>query len=237
MNTNTLESIWNNIIDFLPTLIGIIIVLVVGFIVAKIVAKLVKSAMKKADKKMSRHSGREIRSAHSVSKFVYYILVVIVLLIALSILGVEGVLSPLENMLNEFLLFIPNLIAALIIGYIGYILAKVISEIGGSLTRGLQSKSRRIGVSEAVKLDKIITPIIFILIFVPILIVALDTLQMNAISEPATDMLYGILTAIPEILAGIVILAIFYAIAKFLAPMVTNILREMGAEKLVQKWD
>ena len=49
----------------------------------------------------------------------------------LSTLGLDGVLDPIKNLLNEILGFLPNIIAAGVIGFVGYIIAKVVSSLIG----------------------------------------------------------------------------------------------------------
>jgi hypothetical protein len=52
-------------------------------------------------------------------------------MIVLEMLGVSNVLEPVKDMVNKFLSFIPNLIAAGIIGFAGYIIATLASEVIG----------------------------------------------------------------------------------------------------------
>ena len=49
--------------------------------------------------------------------------------LALEKLGMSSVLDPLKNMLDEFTGFIPNIIGAGLVCYIGYMLATIVSEL------------------------------------------------------------------------------------------------------------
>ncbi len=234
---NFLEPLYARLGNTLPGVLGGLLILVVGWIVAGFIRKLVAKALRKADfdDRVSRRGQRKMKVEDTISKFVYYIILVFVLMLALNVMGVESVLAPLQNLINEFLGFIPNIIAAGIIGFAGYIIAQIAAELTGTLTRSLESASGKLGLKDNVSLDRILKQVVFVLVFVPILIVALDTLQMEAIAEPATDMLQSILSAIPNILAGALILVIFYVIARFVSPVVTEVLQNVEADQLPER--
>lgn len=77
--------------------------------------------------------------------------------------------------------------------------------------------------------------IVFFLIFIPILITAFDTLQMRAISEPATAMLNDVIDAIPNVLAAVVLLVVFYFIAKYVSQLVATLLDNMGIDRFAER--
>ena len=111
-----------------------------------------------------------------VGNIFYYLIMIIVLLIVLEILGISEVLAPLENMLNEFLMFIPNLIGAFLIAFIGYVLAKFVSNlinIGGGIIDRWVDKT---GFKDTDRLVDIVRKLVFIIIFIPFLIQAFNTL-------------------------------------------------------------
>ena len=140
-----LENIANHISDFLPDLLGAILVLLIGWLIAKGIKSLIVRLLKKTrwDEKVFGKSKIEDTNVF-LANIVYYIIMIIVILIVLEILGVDQVLTPLENMVSEFLGFIPNLIGAILIGFIGYILAKFVSNlvnIGGSFLDRMVDKT------------------------------------------------------------------------------------------------
>ena len=64
------------------------------------------------DNKLLRNSNANISPREIYCKLVYYIVMVFVLMVVLEILDVQYVLDPIKNMVNEFVGFIPNIIAA-----------------------------------------------------------------------------------------------------------------------------
>jgi hypothetical protein len=95
--------------------------------------------------------------------------------------------------------------------------------------------SEKVGLSGNVSLSKIVQQLVFLFVFVPILIVALDALKMEAISEPATSMLSDLLSAIPNIIGAAIILAVFFIVGKFVVSTLVELLKNLGADKLPEK--
>ncbi len=219
----------------LPGVFGALIVLLIGFFIAKIIRKLVKRLLKNTsiDEKIGKNLHTSFRVDEFIAKLAYYLVVILTLIVVLDLLGVEGALSPIKDMLNKFIGYLPNVLGAGIIAFAGYILGQIGSEASGFLSERLEGFSSKLGLnSESLNLTKIIKQLVFVLIFVPILIVALDTLNMKAISEPASHMLGSMLNAIPQIIAAALLLGIFYIVGKYAISIVTELLKNIGLDKL-----
>ncbi len=229
------EQFITNLGNFLPGVVGALVILILGFIIAKIIRKLIVKLLKRThiDEKIGGKLKTNFRVDRFIANLVYYIIIIYVLIIVLNILGVEDALAPLKDMLNKFFGYLPNIIAAGIIAFAGYILSSIGSEGVGFVSDRLESFSSKIGLNfGSLSLTKIIKQIVFALIFIPILIVALDTLKMKSISEPATQMLGNILNAIPLIVAAVLLLGIFYIVGKYLVSIVVELLKNLGVDNL-----
>jgi hypothetical protein len=84
-------------------------------------------------------------------------------------------------------------------------------------------------------LSQLIGLIVYALILIPVLIAALNTLQIEAISQPTTEMLTSFLESIPRIFGAIVILGIAYFVGRLVADLVTNVLTSLGFNRLVAR--
>ncbi|MBT8295436.1 MAG: hypothetical protein KJO51_03390, partial [Gramella sp.] len=127
---NQLEQFADRVADFLPDLLGALLVLLVGWLIAKGIKSLIVRLLKKTNWDERVFGRSDVGDTNKfIGNIAYYIIMIVVILIVLEILGVEQVLGPLENMVDEFLSFIPNLIGAVLIGFIGYILAKFVSNL------------------------------------------------------------------------------------------------------------
>jgi len=155
------------------------------------------------------------------------------LLIVLNLLGVDSVLVPLQGMMAQFVGYIPKVLGAGVIAFAGYMIGTIGSEATGFLSERLEAFGGRMGLDAgSFSLSKIVKQIVFIILFIPLLIVALDTLEMEAISVPATDMLRSLLTAIPQIIAAGILIAVFYLVGKYVVGIVTDLLRNLGLDKM-----
>jgi len=228
--------------DYLPQVSGplmkalmVLAILIIGWMIAKFVGRMFRKLLNKMDldKKLSSHGN--FKAEKAIGKLVYYILMVIVLMVALDIMGVKNVLEPLQNMVNKFTEFLPNIIGAGIIGYVGYILAKIVSGLVGAGGNVVEKYADKAGVANSEGIMNVLQKVVFIFIFVPILIVALDALKMESISGPASDMFAKFLDAIPNIVAASLIVVIFYYIGRFISNMIRDILFNMNADTFPAK--
>jgi hypothetical protein len=125
-------------------------------------------------------------------------------------------------------------VAALIIGGVGWIVATVLRNLTTNLLRtaGSDQLGQRVGLTESVRLSNVAGLLVFITIFLPALIAALDALKIEAISKPATNMLGMILTAVPQIIAAGLILVVTWLVASFASRLLASLLSTLGFDNL-----
>ena len=202
LNLNSVSGPFSNmlaqVLAFIPTLLAAI---AVGFI-AWILAKLIQIGLQRIlnrtqlDEKLSTEVGvRPI--SKNIADIVYWLILLLFLPIVLSILGLTGLLLPVQNMVNEVILFLPNLFIAGVIIFVGYILANIVRGIVEGLLRSLdvQSQVQKIGLFKTGNLPHLLGSFVFTLIIITALIIAFEALGIEAISRPATAMLSEIMNA------------------------------------------
>ncbi len=231
-----LENFADQVANFLPDLLGALLVLLVGWLIAKGIKSLIVRLLKKTnwDEKVFGRSDVGDTNVF-LANIVYYVIMIVVILVVLEILGVEQVLRPLEDMVGEFLSFIPNLIGAILIGFIGYILAKFVSNLIGISGSFLDRWIDKTGFKDTSKVIDILKKVVFIIIFIPFLIQAFNALQLEAISQPANDILYDFTAMIGNIIIAGLILAIFIWGGKYLANFLEDLFRGMGLDRAAEK--
>jgi small-conductance mechanosensitive channel len=119
---------------FIPRLGGALLLLVVGILVARVLARLVRRALRMAgvDSASERYGVADVlgraglgRSlAHVLAVAVRILLTVVVVFAAVSLLGLQF----LSQSLNEGVLFLPKLLAALALVLVGVVLASFVRE-------------------------------------------------------------------------------------------------------------
>jgi len=235
---NLFQSLSTQFGNKLPGILGALAVLFIGFFIAKIIKKLVVRLLRRTaiDEKIGQKMQTSVRIDEFIAKLVYYLIVLYTLLIVLNLLGAGDVLAPLQDMLSKFLGFIPNIILGGIITFAGYIIASIASEATGFLSERLEGFGNKLGLNAgSLDLSKLVKQIVFIVVFIPILIMALDTLNMSAISEPATEILGTLMNSIPKIILAVVILGVFFIIGKYAVAIVSELLRNLGLDNLSNK--
>lgn len=220
--------------DQLPTLLGAIVLLIIGLMFCGFLRRLVYKGLSKI--RLGSMDNSSVNTlAKTISKLIYYLAVTFLLLFVLNMLGITGVLEPLQNMLDGFVGFIPNIVGAGLIGFIGYTLASIAREVVGLISDSLEKLAVKIGLDGSLDITKLVRQLVFLFVFIPILIIALDTLKMEAISKPATEMLQSLIGAIPNILAAAVILAVFFIIGRFVSSILGELLENLGLDRLTEK--
>lgn len=236
---NYLNTLGNSLSEtlggILPGILGAVAVLIVGLILASVISRIVRSLFRKTkvDEQIGEKLNLSVNLGDFLAKLVHWILILFVLLLVLEMMGLTSVLDPLREMMSKFFNAIPNLVYAGIIGFLGYVIAKIASEAVGFIGGSVNAFSSRIGFSSPDGLLKVLKQVVFIFIFIPILIVALDALNMHSISEPASDMFRKLLDAIPNIIAAGVLIAVFYFVGRYVTTVLTELLRNIGADEFV----
>lgn len=168
----------------------------------------------------------------------FWIILLVAIFLAAQPLGLTGATGPLGAMLNDFGRAVPRIIGAALILFLGYIVASVAKNaveavITASHVQKLSSKVGAQAPADPTALPRMVGGVVFALIIIPVAIAALDTLNIEAISGPATAMLQVILDAIPRVVAAGIILAIAYMIGKFASNLLTQFLATSGFDRTI----
>jgi len=220
--------------DYLINALVAILLLVVGIFIAKLLKKLTAKIIQKSglDDKLK---SKNITLSKFISKLVYLLVMIFVFTLVLGRLGLTSALDPLKNMLNDFLSFIPKIVGAGLVAYIGYMLATIVAEFVGMSGDTIRKSLSKLKLSNKIDIVNILKKIVFIFIFIPLLIVALNILEMDSISVPATNMLSSFMEAIPKIAVAAIILIVFTIGARFLSSLVKDILNGMNMNDTLKK--
>ncbi len=205
------------------------LILIFGLIAASFVSGLIGKALSRIDFLTSTNLLGPIKS------LVKAILTIFVLMAVLQHFGLTDVLAPLKDMVKEFTAALPNIVGAGVVGYAGWVLAKIVSElVGVGLNKADQKIAEHVG-NDDIKVSKFGSAFIFGGILLPMVVAALGILNIPAISEPASDMINKLMAAVPNIVAAGIILLVAYFVAKFVVYMLTGLLDGMGINELPEK--
>lgn len=225
-----------------------LIILIITWLLARIVrwaaAKLVTRV-----KFLQKQGNDGEQIGQSLGKVAGLIVWLFGLVAILQVFALSEVLSPVQGLLGGVMAFIPNLIGAGFIFFIGYVIANIVrqllktglgtvdfSGLVRKLTPGDEPVDEVQSRESQAKIVDIIANIVFALILLVVAISALQVLGIAAISDPAQQMLQLVFTAIPQVIIALVLLAVGILIAKFVGQLLESTLHGVGADSVVAQW-
>ena len=213
------------------------LILLLAFITAAVVKSLVMKLFTKT--KLNALLGRSDRNTDEKEKTAAFIGKLIHLLVFLLFvpgifesLGMREVTSPILNLLNTLWGYLPNILAAVLVLWAGFFIARLVRELLVPVfdrlkINALQEKAG-IEVNDTGKLSDTLAYIVYVLILIPVIIASLQALNIQAVSAPAIRMLDTIFAFIPNILVSLIIIIIGCMIARFSGTIVENLIASAG---------
>ncbi len=238
-----LGNLIDTVLQYIPRLISAGVLLLVAWVIATVVKTIVNRVFEgfNLDDKLAENTGvdpreNSIRIHETLGTALYWFVFLLFLPPVLNALELNGLLSPVQNLLDQFLSAIPKIITALLIFGAGWLLAKIVRSIVTNLlaASGIDGLGHRVGLartpasSGGLSLSGLAGTIVYVLILIPVAIAALEQLSIDAISDPAVNMLGQVLDFIPLLIAAGVVLTVFYFIGQFVSELVTGLLESVG---------
>ena len=126
---DSVQNTTDGIFDFLPNLLGFLVILLVGFIVAKVVGGIVASCWRRCnvDQKLNESSASRYVDAvlpgaspsSGIAKVVFWLIFIFFITVAIGALGIPAA----TGFMNDVLAYLPNVIVAILI----FVVAALIS--------------------------------------------------------------------------------------------------------------
>ena len=219
------------------SIIGAILIFIIGWLVALGIAALVRGVLSKVNlnQRMNSSTGKSYDLEGIISKIVFWFIFIIAISGALNQLNLNSISAPFANMVNQVLTFIPNLIAAIAVGVIGWVIATVArTAINAALAK--TSMDERLSAKAGVKpMSSTIADMVYWFILLVVLTMVLGQLELDGLFAPLTNMVDKIFSFIPNILIAGVVFVVGYIIAKVVRGIVTNLVSTFDVQKLASK--
>ncbi|ENW93225.1 hypothetical protein F904_03172 [Acinetobacter dispersus] len=214
-----------------------VVILLVGWIVALVIAAGVKKLLQKLDtnQKLSTATGRTPNIENLVSKLVFWFVMILAVVGALNVLNISGVSDPFSNMVGRVLAYIPNLLAAVAVGFIGWIVARLVrAGLTNVLSRTeLDEKlSGEVGVSS---LSTNIGEIFYWLVLLLFLPIVLSILGLTGLLIPVQNMVNEAIAYLPNLFITGVIIFVGYILAKIVRGIVEGLSNSLGLQAQAEK--
>lgn len=242
LNLNAISMPFANMISqvllFIPNLIGAAALGVLGWVLATVARSALASTLNRTtiDEKIAKDAGVPAMS-ENIANIAYWFILLMFLPMVLQQLGLTGLLAPVNGMISKALAFIPNIVVAGVLFFVGFIIAKILRGIVTNVVSSLniQGLAGKAGISNQTQIANVAGTLVYLLVMITAIIMGLDALKIESISRPATNMLNEIMLAIPNVIAAVAILGITYYVVKFVANIVKNLLENSGVNALPSK--
>ncbi|WP_289116293.1 mechanosensitive ion channel [uncultured Psychrobacter sp.] len=219
------------------SIIGAILIFIIGWLVALGIAALVRGVLSKVNlnQRMNSSTGKTYDLEGIISKIVFWFIFIIAISGALSQLNLNSISAPFANMVNQVLAFIPNLIGAIALGVIGWVIATVArTTINAALSK--TTMDERLSTQAGVKpMSSTIADMVYWFILLVVLTMVLGQLELDGLFAPLTNMVDKIFSFIPNILIAGVVFVVGYIIAKVVRGIVTNLVSTFNVQELAMK--
>ena len=237
-NLFDVTSFMTGIFGGLGKVIVALVILLIAYIAASIAKTLIIKLMThtKLGFIVSRADGpRPGVTITYISKLVYFLVFLLFIPQIFNTLGIDSVTSPVMGLLNTIWGYVPNVLAALIVIFVGNLIATTVRTLlvpvfARLKVDELQAKAG-IEVKDTAKLSYTLAYIVYVLIMIPVFIVALNVLKIDAITAPAVSMLTVVVEYIPRIVVACLVVFVGYLIGRFAGQIVTQLLASTGVDK------
>jgi hypothetical protein len=241
-----------------PKVLIALLILLATWIVARAVKWALQKAIDRTPALRKHTTGKPGETVgHQLGTIAKLLIWLVGIMAALQFLGVGQILAPVNRLTIEIFDFLPRLIGAGLIFFIGLIVARIVRQLTETVlvAANVDGLLARIGIGDTagtVRADPAAVPpgttpgatrdalaraagiLVFALIIIPVAIAALQVLGIAAISDPAINMLNQILAAIPRVLTAALWLGIAFIAARFLKTIIEGILPPTGFDNAVR---
>ncbi len=236
--SGSLQGLVDQVMAFLPRLIAGGVLALVAWVIASIVRTVATRGLAATtiDDRLAAEAGTRPVS-ESLGGVLYWLVFLIFLPGILAALEMQGLLAPVQGMVDQVLAMLPRLFGAVVIGVVGYVVARIVRDLVANLlaAAGADRLGERAGLGGETRLSKVVALVAYVFVLVPALIAALNAVEIEAISAPATAMLGSFMAAIPNVFAAGLILAIAWFVAKLVAELVTGLLQGVGFDRVPER--
>lgn len=226
-------------------LVRFVVFIALAFVAASVVSSLVTKLLKKLklDEKLDKwgiNEGTVGTSLKFVEKLVYLVVFLAFLPSALEAIGISSIASPISRFVSVFAEYLPNILAALVLVYVGVLVARILGQVVSVLLKKtkLDNLMKKAGVEgqKPVLLSDILTKILVGFVTLLAAVAALSVLNIPVISQPAISIIHSIFAAIPNIVLAVVVAAVGMLVANLACGLLLNVLTAVGFDALAKKF-
>jgi hypothetical protein len=185
-------------------------------------------------------AGESVQLSQTLPEAVYWIVFALFLPAILGALQMPGLLEPVQQMFTKALSYVPNIIGAAVILAIGLFVGKLVKQVVSNLTAslGVNQLAGKLGVSTSAGKQKpsdLLGVVSYAFILLPIVVAALNALDIEAVTKPAGAILERISSLLPGFIGAAVVLGIAVFVGRLVATLVEDLAEGFGINSVPEK--
>lgn len=217
-------SMMDKLLTYLPNIIAALVILIIGLCIAKGVKELLIPVFKKLNidkylQKAGLEGDNKVTISDALANIIYVLILIPVVIASLDALQIDAISKPATGMLNNILVFMPKVVVAIVIIYVGKFIAdlacglleKVLISIGtDSATKNLLNASGT-KTEKEFSLSKIIAHVVKYVIVIFFLVEGLNILKLEILTNIGSK----VITYMPYAISSVIILGIAILVGNF----------------------
>ncbi|MDD5700704.1 MAG: mechanosensitive ion channel [Dehalococcoidales bacterium] len=228
-----LQSFFSSILQYLPYIIGALVLLLIAWILAKVLRSVFRKIVRASgiDKRLGKGGNPRDKSewpvAEGTGTAVWWIVWILFILAILQVLGLRGVLNSITVLFEKIFAAIPNILAAIIVLVIIYLVGRFLAGLVTKLLTKIHFNELpvKLGLTHqpvegAGSPAHLVGYIVMVFLMLFGILMAADLLGFTMVNE--------LVASFTEFLALVILGVVVIGIGIFVANMVANILRAGG---------
>lgn len=217
-------SMMDKLLTYLPNIIAATVLLVIGLCIARGVKELLipifqKLNMDKYLEKAGVQGDSKVTISDALANIVYVLILIPVVIASLDALKVEAISKPATEMLNNILIFMPKILVAIVIVYVGKFIAdlaynlleKVLISIGTDRATSSMLNATGTKTEKEFSLSKIIAHLVKYIIIIFFLVEGVNILKLEILTNIGSK----VITYMPYAISSVIILGISILVGNF----------------------
>ncbi len=165
--SHPMTQLLSQVLVYLPRILAGTLLLVIAWVLATVLRAIVTKALAATtwDQRLADEAGTKPMSG-SIGNVLFWLIILLFVPAILGALALEGLFVPVQGMIDEALAMIPNIIAAVAIGFIGWLVAKVLRGLVTNLlaAAGVDRVGSEVGISGQVHISRVVGTVVFIFV-------------------------------------------------------------------------
>ena len=224
------ERIQSHILGFfdaIPNVLAAILWLIIGFALATVVKNLIVKLLKgiKLEKYLTKwgiKTETKDKAIDFIGKLMFFVVFLMFLPVVFGKLGISSLTSPINSLVSSFLGFIPNLIGAVIILFVGFFIAKLIKDLLAPIlvalkVDALQDKAG-VKLGENTTFSSLIANIVYAIIVIITIVQAINVLNLSVLTRIGNS----IIDYLPAVISVIIVVTVALVCANALEKIIVK---------------